>query len=126
MYLLQGFASALHSAPPSCVMSKEERVDELSLSRFTTWVGPDATARRTVRSLRAPTWGTLLRSCGSYESYLRTYRGPVRDHLAAEFLMVDRLSPRSVFYALSMGLVGGLLPAIRAARLPIPSALREL
>jgi hypothetical protein len=25
-----------------------------------------------------------------------------------------------------MGLVGGLLPAIRAARLPIPSALREL
>ena len=29
-------------------------------------------------------------------------------------------------YALVMGLVGGLLPAIRAARLPIPSALREL
>jgi hypothetical protein len=25
-----------------------------------------------------------------------------------------------------MGLVGGLFPAIRAARLPIPSALREL
>jgi len=25
-----------------------------------------------------------------------------------------------------MGLVGGLLPAIRAARLPIPTALREL
>jgi uncharacterized alpha-E superfamily protein len=26
----------------------------------------------------------------------------VRENLAAEFLMVDRLSPRSVFYALSM------------------------
>jgi len=25
-----------------------------------------------------------------------------------------------------MGLIGGLWPAIRAARLPIPSALREL
>jgi hypothetical protein len=25
-----------------------------------------------------------------------------------------------------MGLVGGLFPALRAARLPIPSALREL
>jgi putative ABC transport system permease protein len=29
-------------------------------------------------------------------------------------------------YALSIGLIGGLLPAIRAARLPITSALREL
>jgi putative ABC transport system permease protein len=31
-----------------------------------------------------------------------------------------------LFYALVMGLIGGLLPAIRAARLPIASALREL
>jgi putative ABC transport system permease protein len=31
-----------------------------------------------------------------------------------------------LFYALAMGLVGGLFPALRAARLPIPSALREL
>ena len=29
-------------------------------------------------------------------------------------------------YALLMGLVGGLLPAIRAARLPVVTALREL
>ena len=29
-------------------------------------------------------------------------------------------------YALVMGLIGGLLPAVRAARLPIASALREL
>jgi putative ABC transport system permease protein len=29
-------------------------------------------------------------------------------------------------YAVLMGLVGGLFPALRAARLPIPSALREL
>jgi putative ABC transport system permease protein len=31
-----------------------------------------------------------------------------------------------IAYALVMGLVGGLLPAVRAARLPIVSALREL
>jgi len=31
-----------------------------------------------------------------------------------------------VLYALAMGLIGGLFPAIRAARLPIPVALREL
>jgi ABC-type lipoprotein release transport system permease subunit len=29
-------------------------------------------------------------------------------------------------YALLMGLLGGLLPAVRAARLPIVAALREL
>ena len=29
-------------------------------------------------------------------------------------------------YALGIGLIGGLLPAIRAARLPISKALREL
>jgi len=31
-----------------------------------------------------------------------------------------------LFYALLLGLLGGLFPAIRAARLPIPTALREL
>ena len=31
-----------------------------------------------------------------------------------------------IFYALAMGFIGGLLPALRAARLPIPAALREL
>jgi putative ABC transport system permease protein len=29
-------------------------------------------------------------------------------------------------YALGIGLIGGLLPAVRAARLPISKALREL
>lgn len=41
-----------------------------------------------------------------------------------------RVTPQLLFtglaYALFMGLVGGLFPAIRAARLPISSALREL
>ncbi len=35
-------------------------------------------------------------------------------------------SGSGLIYALLMGLVGGLFPAIRAARLPIPAALREL
>jgi ABC-type lipoprotein release transport system permease subunit len=32
----------------------------------------------------------------------------------------------ALVYALLMGLAGGLLPAIRAARLPVVTALREL
>jgi uncharacterized alpha-E superfamily protein len=43
---------------------------------------------------------TLLRSCGAHEAYLRTYHGPVDAARVAEFLMLDRLFPRSVFCAL--------------------------
>jgi putative ABC transport system permease protein len=45
--------------------------------------------------------------------------------VAFAFLVTPRLLAMGLFYALAMGLVGGLFPAIRAARLPIPSALRE-
>jgi putative ABC transport system permease protein len=46
--------------------------------------------------------------------------------VAFAFRVTPELLGMGLFYALSMGLLGGLLPAIRAARLPIPSALREL
>lgn len=42
------------------------------------------------------------------------------------FAVTPALIVSGVFYALVMGFVGGILPAIRAARLPIVSALREL
>ena len=46
--------------------------------------------------------------------------------VAFAFRVTPELLVTGLVYALLMGLVGGLLPAIRAARLPIPSALREL
>ncbi|MCC7123420.1 MAG: ABC transporter permease [Acidobacteria bacterium] len=46
--------------------------------------------------------------------------------VAFAFRVTPDLLGLGLFYALVMGLIGGLLPAIRAARLPIPSALREL
>jgi putative ABC transport system permease protein len=46
--------------------------------------------------------------------------------VAFAFRVTPALLGMGLFYALAMGLVGGLLPAIRAARLPISSALREL
>lgn len=46
--------------------------------------------------------------------------------VAFAFRVTPELLGLGLFYALAMGLVGGLLPALRAARLPIPSALREL
>jgi len=46
--------------------------------------------------------------------------------VAFAFAVTPSLLAQGLTYALVMGLVGGLLPAIRAARLPISSALREL
>jgi uncharacterized alpha-E superfamily protein len=43
----------------------------------------------------------LLRSCGAYESFLRTYRGSLDPTHATEFLLLDRLFPRSVYAAVS-------------------------
>jgi putative ABC transport system permease protein len=46
--------------------------------------------------------------------------------VAFAFQVTPRLLGMGLTYALIMGLIGGLFPAVRAARLPIPSALREL
>jgi putative ABC transport system permease protein len=46
--------------------------------------------------------------------------------VAFAFAVTPALLTQGLFYALVMGFIGGLPPAIRAARLPIPSALREL
>ncbi len=46
--------------------------------------------------------------------------------VAFAFRVTPALLVLGLIYALLMGLVGGLFPAIRAARLPIPAALREL
>ncbi|MDQ1385305.1 MAG: hypothetical protein QOG65_2684, partial [Actinomycetota bacterium] len=45
-------------------------------------------------------WVATLRCCAAYESYLRTYRRGVEGSRALEFLLLDRLFPRSVFHAL--------------------------
>ena len=45
--------------------------------------------------------GALLRSCGAYESFLRTYRGSLDPRHATEFLLLDRLFPRSVYAAIA-------------------------
>ncbi|HXG87337.1 MAG TPA: ABC transporter permease [Vicinamibacterales bacterium] len=46
--------------------------------------------------------------------------------VAFAFQVTPRLLMMGLVYSLLMGLIGGLFPALRAARLPIPTALREL
>ena len=47
-------------------------------------------------------------------------------HLAFAFKITPELLVKGIIFALVMGLVGGLLPAIRAASQPVATALREL
>jgi putative ABC transport system permease protein len=47
-------------------------------------------------------------------------------NLAFAFKITPELLVKGVFFALAMGITGGLLPAIRAARSPVATALREL
>jgi len=46
--------------------------------------------------------------------------------VAFGFAVTPELLTRGLIYAVLMGLVGGIFPAVRAARLPISKALREL
>jgi putative ABC transport system permease protein len=46
--------------------------------------------------------------------------------LAFAFKITPDILARGVIFALAMGIVGGLLPAIRAANTPVATALREL
>ena len=46
--------------------------------------------------------------------------------VAFAFRVTPKLLVQGIIYAILMGLVGGLFPAVRAARLPVATALREL
>jgi uncharacterized alpha-E superfamily protein len=48
-------------------------------------------------------WTSTLRACSAHDAYLRTYQQGVEAPRVVEFLLVDRLFPRSVFYALQAG-----------------------
>ena len=95
--------TALVAGTADSTMSRDEGWLFLVLGRSIERV--DMTARlittRAVSRAAGPSWPTLLRSCGAYEAYLRTYRGRVTERTAAEFLLLDRLFPRSLFFALS-------------------------
>ena len=53
-------------------------------------------------SASSPAWVTVLRSAGAHDTYLRTYRGVLDANRVVEFILLDRLFPRSVFYSLKM------------------------
>ena len=74
--------------------------------------------------------GGLLGGLAAYAAFngyqTSTINFQTFSQVAFAFRVTPALLGMGLVYALVMGLVGGLMPAIRAARLPISSALREL
>ena len=55
---------------------------------------------RVADRMNSPAWLTVLRSAGAADTYLRTYRGALDAGRVVQFLLMDKLFPRSVFHAL--------------------------
>lgn len=63
----------------------------------------DMTARLLLARMSAPEelgWPVLLRACGAHESFIRTHGRAAEPSRVVEFLLLDRLFPRSVVHAL--------------------------
>jgi uncharacterized alpha-E superfamily protein len=64
----------------------------------------DMTARLLLARMAAPDdigWPVLLRACGAHESFIRTHGWATEPEVVVEFLLLDRLFPRSVVHALA-------------------------
>jgi putative ABC transport system permease protein len=74
--------------------------------------------------------GGIIGAIGAYAAFdgfqTSTMNFQTFSQVAFAFRVTPALLITGLVYALSIGLIGGLLPAIRAARLPISIALREL
>ena len=85
-------------------MSRDESWRFLTLGRALERI--DMTARllsaRWSDAAGSAGWVTTLRCCSAHEAYLRTYRRAVDVSLAAQFLLLDRHFPRSIFYTLDL------------------------
>ncbi|WP_300343233.1 alpha-E domain-containing protein [Nesterenkonia sp.] len=82
-------------------MSRDDSWQFLTLGRHLEQA--DMTARMLATSDEEAfrlSWANLLRCAGAYESFLRSRRAAFGDHYAMEFLLLDRLFPRSVVSAL--------------------------
>jgi putative ABC transport system permease protein len=74
--------------------------------------------------------GGIIGAVGAYAAFdgfqTSTMNFQTFSQVAFAFRVTPALFITGLIYALAIGLIGGLLPAVRAARLPISKALREL
>lgn len=70
-------------------------------------------------------WSQTLRACGAHHAFVRTYRGNATDRQAVEFLLLDRLFPRSILFSLDQA-EEALQEIEGGNRIPSTEALRSL
>jgi len=97
--------SAMLAGYFASTVSRDAGYDFLALGR--SLERADMTARLLAAAVGTPArgadWVTTLRACSAHEAYLRTYQRGVEVRLVLEFLLLDRLFPRSVLHALTAG-----------------------
>ncbi len=93
---------AVISGTADQTMSHDEGWLFLTLGRNLERVDMTARLISTAHSTSATqsTWSNVLRGCGAHHAFVRTYGGVTADSDAAEFLLLDRLFPRSVVHNL--------------------------
>ena len=93
--------SALFNGIARSIMVRDDGWQFMSMGRSIEQV--DMTSRM-VASASSTTgstqWPSVLRGCGGYDAFLRTYRGGHTDREAAQFLILDSRFPRSVMHGL--------------------------
>lgn len=122
--------AAMLSGYVASTISRDAGYDFLALGR--SLERADMTARLLAAAvstpLRGEDWVTTLRACSAHEAYLRTFQRGVESRLALEFLLLDRLFPRSVLHALTVGedALARLDPAERVGRGGNPNEARRV
>lgn len=111
----------------TAVAARSREIATLRALGFNTW---SVLISVLAESLGLALMGGVLGGAAAYAAFngyqTSTLNFQTFSQVAFAFRVTPQLLVLGLVYALLMGLVGGLFPAIRAARLPIPSALREL
>jgi putative ABC transport system permease protein len=106
------------------------RTREIATLRALGFGGGAVVASVLAESLLLALVGGVLGGAASYVAFngyqTSTINWQSFSQVAFAFAITPRLMAQGIAYALLMGLVGGLFPAIRAARIPVARALREL
>ncbi|WP_134742472.1 alpha-E domain-containing protein [Nocardioides sp. 503] len=93
--------AALINGTADATMTRDEGWHFLMLGRCVERADMTSRLVATASLSHGSPWTSTLRACGAYEAFLRTYRGLETDRGAAEFLLLDRLFPRSVVFSLN-------------------------
>ncbi|WP_309648933.1 alpha-E domain-containing protein [Nocardioides sp.] len=93
--------AALINGTADATMTRDEGWHFLMLGRCVERADMTSRLIATASLSQGAPWTSTLRACGAYEAFLRTYRGMETERGAAEFLLLDRLFPRSVVFSLN-------------------------